>query len=53
MPESIKDFSARSELFIEELDRRKTPSDDDNGDNDDNEKNNGKGAAKSPQAYYL
>ena len=48
MSESIKDSRARSELFIEELDRRKKTPDDDE---DDNEKNNGDDAAKSPQAH--
>ena len=47
MPESINAFSARSELFIEELDHRKIAPDDDEG----NEKNDGNDAAKSPQAY--
>ena len=47
------DFNVRSELLIEELDRRKTPPDNDNnGDNNDNDENNeGKDAAKTLWAY--
>ena len=52
MIESIKDFSARSTLFIQELDRQENPlDDDDDNDDDNNEKNDGNDAAKSPQAH--